>query len=39
MQIYELREYRNAIKELIKKYDDSKEETKVKVLKKDNKNT
>ncbi len=37
--IDELKEYRKIINDLIKKYDDSKEETKVKVLKKDNKNT
>ena len=37
--INELKEYKKIINDLIKKYDDKKEKPKVKVLKKDNKNT
>ena len=37
--INELKEYKKIINDLINKYDDKKEKPKVKVLKKDNKNT
>lgn len=37
--INELKEYKKIINDLINKYDDKKEKSKVKVLKKDNKNT